>query len=276
MDDFCLAAVIHSAKMKVIQGDTLNMERINRDLSKKIKKNTYLSKIVRSVNVWVSLLQGESKTAEEWSLQAPDSREFFSLMDRYEYILKARINIMKGEYQNAQILLTRLRDVFEEYSRDYLWIKVELLMAVLFYRMHSPRWQTCFTEALKRAESFRYIRVIADEGAAVLPLFDNIQEEERKRFDRSWYDRTEKAVREMAGLYPGYLREKIMEGISLTRSEKKVMDCLCRGMSSEEVCQHLHISYSGLKYHKRNIYRKMGVRTLEEALSTAKAMGIEG
>jgi len=181
---------------------------------------------------------------------------------------------MKGEYQEAQILLTRLGDVYEEYNRDYLWIKVQILLSILFHRIRSSRWKEYFTEALKRAEQFRYIRVIADEGAAVLPLFDEIPVKERRRFDRSWYSRMEDAVREMALNYPDYLKTRTLGEISLTRTEKKVLEYLCRGMGSKEICEQMHVTYSGLKYHKGNIYRKMGVNTLNEALSMAKAMGM--
>ena len=273
-DDLCLAGIIQYGKLKVIQGDTASTEKIRWDLNKRIRKDTLYAEVIRSINIWISLLKGETKAAEEWMADAPDSREFFSLLDRNNYILKARIEIMKGEYESAQILLTRLGDVYEEYNRDYLWIKGGLLMAVLFHRMGSSRWQECFTATLKRAESFGYIRVIADEGAAVIPLLEDLSQRDKKGYDRGWYDRMEEAVRDMALHYPLYLRENRLEGISLTKTENKVMNYLCRGMKSEEICQHLHISYSGLKYHKRNIYRKLGVSTLKEAVNIAKSIGI--
>jgi len=271
-----MAAIVHYGKMKVLQGDLGSTEVIHRRLLKKIKKDEFLAKTLRSVNVWISLLRGESTAAEEWLLQAPDSRDFFSLLDKDDYVLKARIEILKGDYQEANILLTRLEDVFEEYKRDYLCIQVKLLRAVLFHRMDSSRWQGFFIEALKSADSFAYIRVIADEGAAVLPLFEDLPEKEKEQFNQSWYVRVEKAVREMARFYPNYMKENKLEEIALTKAEKKVLNYLCFGKSSEEICEELHISYSGLKYHKRNIYRKLEVHSLDEAINAAKLIGING
>jgi LuxR family maltose regulon positive regulatory protein len=152
---------------------------------------------------------------------------------------------------------------------------VMLLIAILYHRQKSPRWYDYFTEAMKRAENFRYIRVIADEGAAILPLFNDLEPEEKKEFNPSWYERVEEAVREMAFHYPNYLQETKEKEISLTKAEKKVMTSLCQGLNSEEICDQLHITYSGLKYHKRNIYRKMGVHTIQEAISMAKTMGLD-
>ena len=36
----------------------------------------------------------------------------------------------------------------------------------------------------------------------------------------------------------------------------------------------LHISYSGLKFHKQNIYRKLGVSNRNEAQRKARNMGL--
>ena len=190
--------------------------------------------------------------AEDWFLQAPDSRGFFSLLDRNEYILKARVKIMQGELREAQILL-----------------------GIVYYRMQSSRWRECFTEALKKAEKFGYIRVVADEGAAVLPLFDNILPKDKRQLGKAWYGRLEKAVREMAAYYPDYLQIRKLERITLTKTEKKVLGYLCGGMDSKEICERMHITYSGLKYHKGNIYRKMGVKNLKEVVSIVKAMGFD-
>ena len=275
LDDIRTAAVVHYAKMRIIQGDIADAEKIISQLGRTINEDAILTKVVQSILVWYSLLKGDPRLEEEWLLQAPDSREYFSLLDRNDYILKARILIRKGEYQYAKGLLARLNIVYEEYNRDYVWISAKLLSAVMLYRTNDPLWKKDFTEALKRAESFRYIRVIADEGIAVLPLFEELSQKERKQFDKNWYDRTEETVREMAGYYPDYMQEKSQVDVSLTKAESRVMRYLCQGMSSEEICDQLHISYSGLKYHKRNIYRKMGTRTLEEAISIAKTMGID-
>ena len=247
-DDLCLVAIIYFAKMKVIRGDALNTEKIHRELAKRINKDPLLTNALQTINVWINLQKGEHRMAEEWLLHAPDSRVFFSLIDRNKYILKARIHIMKGDYEKAYILLNRLNDVFKEYNRDYLCIKVDLLMAILFYRKNSSRWQVSFMDALIQAEHFGYVRVIADEGAAVLPLFDNLPEKDRKGLNQKWFEKTERFVREMADYYPNYLQEKKSEDIPLTKTEKKVLNYISQGMGSGNICEQLHITYSGLKY----------------------------
>ncbi|MBR1476619.1 MAG: response regulator transcription factor [Lachnospiraceae bacterium] len=40
---------------------------------------------------------------------------------------------------------------------------------------------------------------------------------------------------------------------------------LCAGLSMDEICRNLKISYDGLKKHNRNIYRKLGVKGRAEA-----------
>ncbi len=49
---------------------------------------------------------------------------------------------------------------------------------------------------------------------------------------------------------------------------------LCAGMTSEEICAALSISYNGLKKHNRNIYRKLGAKNRAEAERQAARLGL--
>jgi LuxR family maltose regulon positive regulatory protein len=49
---------------------------------------------------------------------------------------------------------------------------------------------------------------------------------------------------------------------------------LCAGMSTEEICDILNISYEGLKKHNRGIYRKLGAKNRAEAERKATQMGL--
>ncbi len=54
---------------------------------------------------------------------------------------------------------------------------------------------------------------------------------------------------------------------TLTPREQKVMEVLARGLGSKYAARELRISYETVRTHKRNIYRKLGARTLCNALN---------
>ncbi|MBO4376220.1 MAG: response regulator transcription factor, partial [Lachnospiraceae bacterium] len=62
--------------------------------------------------------------------------------------------------------------------------------------------------------------------------------------------------------------------VSLTKRETVILSMLCRGMSMEDICEELDITYDGLKKHNRNIYRKLGAKNRAEAERKAAWLGL--
>lgn len=55
----------------------------------------------------------------------------------------------------------------------------------------------------------------------------------------------------------------------LSPREQSVLSLLLRGLSNDAIAARLHISCATVKFHLRNIYGKLGVRTRAEAISVA-------
>lgn len=51
---------------------------------------------------------------------------------------------------------------------------------------------------------------------------------------------------------------------SLTRQERKVVDCLLRGKINSSIAKELFISTNTVHSHRKNIYKKLGVRNIQE------------
>ena len=54
------------------------------------------------------------------------------------------------------------------------------------------------------------------------------------------------------------------EGMDLTRQERRVAVMLAESKSAKEICSTIFITENTLKYHVRNINRKLGIRTRRE------------
>lgn len=82
-------------------------------------------------------------------------------------------------------------------------------------------------------------------------------------------------TKKMAGFYPDYLKTAAVEvDTDFTDIEKTILSLLCRGVPTGQICEFMNISYSTLKYHNRNIYRKLQVRNRIEAVAKAKKLGL--
>lgn len=66
---------------------------------------------------------------------------------------------------------------------------------------------------------------------------------------------------------PGANFENLCTLYGLTESELKVFKCIAQGMSNTEISQKLFISVNTVKYHNRNIYEKLDIKSKSQAVS---------
>lgn len=62
----------------------------------------------------------------------------------------------------------------------------------------------------------------------------------------------------------------------LTPREREVLDTLAQGMGSKHAARQLRISYETIRTHQRNIYKKLGVRSLCSALNVYRSKRVMG
>jgi DNA-binding NarL/FixJ family response regulator len=62
--------------------------------------------------------------------------------------------------------------------------------------------------------------------------------------------------------------------IALSEREAAVLEAVARGLSNREIGRQLWISEQTVKFHLRNVYRKLGISSRTEAARYAHRMGI--
>jgi len=60
----------------------------------------------------------------------------------------------------------------------------------------------------------------------------------------------------------------------LSNREKEVLSCLVSGMSYKMIADHCHISYETVRSHMKNIYEKLHVVSMTEAVAKAINQGL--
>lgn len=65
----------------------------------------------------------------------------------------------------------------------------------------------------------------------------------------------------------GAVLDELAEAASLTESERNVFEYLSRGYSLKEIAGHLNLTEGGAKYHRHNVYQKLGVASRQELIN---------
>jgi DNA-binding CsgD family transcriptional regulator len=62
--------------------------------------------------------------------------------------------------------------------------------------------------------------------------------------------------------------------VTLTASETKHLRLLSYGLSANEACGVLHVAYQTVKYHRKNVLRKLGAKNAAHAVALGYEAGL--
>lgn len=218
---------------------------------------------IHAYQVRQQLRVGNLNYATIWmESNSPNELLEFHILDRYCYLTKVRIYIVMDKLIEAISLLNKMEYYYETYQRPYGLMETHILMAIVLFRMQDNNWRDILNKALMDLEHYEVVRLLADEGIAVVPLLDKIDPQCSREFYRVLC-RTAKAY---AVLYPEYLKVPCAQDISFSVTEKEVLKLLIHGLSNDQIAQLLNVKVRTIKFHISNIYSKLGVANRAQAI----------
>ena len=222
---------------------------------------------LHALEIRVRLYKGTFPEIQKWMKEeAPDEDQEFYTMDRYRYLLKVRIYLLEGRYERAVSLIEKLLYYAGLMDRTYIRMEASLLKAIACYRMENEHWKNVFCRVMTEREDYHFVRMVSREGAAVLPLLKSgVWKENDKDFLRDAMKETEL----MAALHPGYLKEQ-QSVIQLSENAIRILRLQAEGMSREDVAKELDMNLETVKYHIKQIYKKLGVKDKAAAVIQAR------
>ena len=114
----------------------------------------------------------------------------------------------------------------------------------------------------------RFDRLAADEGEQMYLLLRSYRK--THGLEDAYLDRIITLSKEMGLLYPDYLRKAKEDYPSLTKSEKEILRLMADERSNQEIADFMGISINTVKFHGKNIFAKLRVRTRRQAVRVAK------
>ena len=158
---------------------------------------------VRAMQSRIKLWQGRVEDAVRWMENEPQNEIHFNVLERYCYNTFVRVYMAQQRYDKTVQILMRLRSYANMEKRPWLQMEGDLLESIIRYRTGNPLWKTELTQVLRRAESYHFVRLFCREGAALLPLLQELGCPEG--VDEAYWQEVLGKTRAMAEASPLYL-----------------------------------------------------------------------
>ena len=268
-------ALFLQSKILLSQGKIVAAGSYIKDIRKFVKKNGEMefSYNIDAAEAMSALYEGDLAFVTKWQdKKAPDEFAEFNMLDLYRYMVKIRCYIINKKYTAVISLSEKLRTLLESGMRHMDLCELDLLLAICFYRSGEKKlaFET-LERALKIARRYKYYRLVADEGTALLPLLiEYIKENGSTNFLLNLAEMT----REMAIQHPLYLKAIYKNAVKFSPMEVGILKLLEQGKTNEDISSYYFITNNTVKYHLKRIYKKLKVNAAHQAVWEARISGV--
>jgi LuxR family maltose regulon positive regulatory protein len=193
-----------------------------------------------------------------------------------EYLVFARILILRGELEEAVNLVDRLIERAQAGGRVTRQIEMYLVLALALKELgDTDKAMTILSKGISLAESRGHIRLFVNEGPPMARLlYEALSREIAPDY-----------VRQLLAAFPSAEPPEQIERTRaqaptsdlvepLSERELEVLALIAQGLTNREIASRLFLSLNTVKAHTRNIYGKLGVNNRTQAASRARFLGI--
>lgn len=215
------------------------------------------------------LYDGDIHTVSEWmAREAPGEMGELCMLDIYKYMVKMRAYILEEKYIAQLSLAEYLRRPLQETGRIMDLCELDILSAISYFLCGNPgEAYSILDRILPVILERRFDRLVADEGEKIYFLLRSYKKERQK--ENEYLNKLISLSKRMALLYPDYLRKAKEDYPALTETEKEILCLIVDGRSNAEIADFMDISINTVKFHVKNIYTKLNVRTRQQAIRIA-------
>ncbi|MBQ7157896.1 MAG: hypothetical protein IJS09_00515 [Treponema sp.] len=240
----------------------------------KEKKAVKLLPNLYALRCRIDLLLGDTSSVNVWLTEyAPDeNKEIFALL-RFQYLTKIRCYLQQGKLTEAFSLNEKMKWYAEHYHRTYISIECKILDAIISYRNNeSETWKLYLTDALELGSKYHFIRLFSEEGNSLLPLLKKMRDELTKdpNIDRRYLLQLINETERMASIYRTYGVAVFTSRTAFSDTARNILRYQTEGLSVNEIAERLAIKPETIRYHIKQNYKKLGVKTKSQAVIAAR------
>jgi LuxR family transcriptional regulator, maltose regulon positive regulatory protein len=228
------------------------------------------------------LVEAEAKARrieEEGPHEAPDASHYVSEAEARD-LTRLRLAIRIGGARASLPVLATEAAQAKQRRRLWRWLKAQTLQAEALDALGERRQALrVLREVLLFGTSRGFVRSFADEGAAIVPLLDELRD---ARTDGDG-DGTELGTADLDRILAaarGIRLESPLVGAAaattepLSPRERELLGLVDLGLSNRSIARRLCVSENTVKTHVRHIYGKLHVSSRTAALALARRQGL--
>lgn len=290
--DAAMRGYLTASRIQLHQGDAERARELLQQAERVATRRgwTRMLAACSAERIRIALSEGDVRAAEEQlqrlqSLVPEDRSPVASASSSITYLAamaQARVAIakaMNGDNHSARDTVDVLRSMIEELSAlgsQYASNEVRIVLCLALESI-GEREQAldCLAWSLKSGKTMGFLRSFLDEGQ---PLFELLQaysanhdsNEYLESLRYSFTTELESAEVDTA-VESGKANE---ESTDISHRELEILTLIEKGLANKEIARILGISLGTVKWHVKNIFRKLDVSSRTQAVSEAKAMGL--
>ena len=258
-------------------------ESVRERFSKRMKEENalYLNPNFLAIDTKYRLWNANQASAKVWLEQLfvtdDEQLQFYKI---YQYFTTVRAYIVLSEQDKAEEYLDKLKKLSADYRRPLDIAETGVLLAALQWSTGSKQEAAqTLEEVLLIMQPYNAIRIIAEEGAAVLPILKKIAVKVGKAdyegsLDKHYLNQVLICTYEISKAKKGITAHLSQKPIGLSKQQKYVLTLLAQGYKNSQIVEMTGLTLNTIRAHTKIAYQKLGVNNVADAVIEAKRLGI--
>jgi LuxR family maltose regulon positive regulatory protein len=246
------------------RGDTQKVREILDEAAQVVRKHP-LPRLWGPEHVQIALAQGDLPSARYWAGQIQGE---YGAAIHYPAIPleRAKLALAQGDITTAAAILAERSQAAARDGIRYAQIEIRILQALA--AQAAEQALAYLSEALNIAHPEGFVRVFADQGAALIPL---LRQAARKGITPGYVTQLLSAFERVPGAV-SISQQPLIEPLS--ERELQVLRLLATGRSNREIAEELVLATGTVKKHLSNIFGKLNVRSRTQCVARARELDL--
>ena len=221
----------------------------------------------------LKLLDGDLASARDWLEQYfVVETDHIELYRTFQHFTTARALMVLGKTERAMHYLNLLENYGENLNRPLDAAEAIILRAEL-------EWSRGNKKDLMLLQPYGFMRLVADEGAAILPALKYLMKQLEKSPDglnRIFVNDIILAAYSMSKCHSGMLpaSEDSQKPVKLSKQQRYMLALLSQGYRNAEIAEITGLAIPTIKSHTSIAYKKLGVNNAMDAVLKARELGL--
>ena len=233
----------------------------------------------------IKLMNADKNAAEEWLnnyfIGDDDDNKQSATVPLYkifQYFTTVRACIVLNNGSRAMSLINKIIQFARDFRRPMDLTEALTLKACMEWASgRRAEAAGILEEVLYEMQGKRFIRIIADEGAAVIPVLKRVASSlgVKSALNRAYVTDVILAASAAANQYRGVTAffKKSGKPVKLSKQQTKMLELLSQGYKNAEIAKMTKLSIPTVKWHLMHAYEKLEVNNAIDALIKAKTLG---